>query len=85
MRGERLEEGSERVGKIAFYSSKPGWKKSGKFLVEGPQAVREAIRSGLAKDVYFDESLPIEKQLEQKYEKTYPYAYVIFNLIVLIF
>ena len=65
MRGERLEEGSERVGKIAFYSSKSGWKKSGKFLVEGPQAVRESIRSGLAKDVYFDESLPIAEEFCQ--------------------
>ena len=62
MRGERLEEGSARVSKIAFYASKAGWKKSGKFLAEGPQAVREAIKSGLAKDVYFDESLDLPEE-----------------------
>ena len=65
MRGERLEEGSGRALKIAFYASKAGWKKSGKFLVEGPQAVREAIKSGLAKDVYFDESMDLAKEFCQ--------------------
>ncbi|MBR4399449.1 MAG: RNA methyltransferase [Aeriscardovia sp.] len=62
MKGEALREGSERASKLAFYASKAGWKKSGKFLVEGPQAVREALRSGLAEDVYFDESLNLPKE-----------------------
>lgn len=65
MRGERLKEGSDRVSKLAFYSSKAGWKKSGKFLVEGPQAVREAIKSGMAKDVYFDETLDLAQEFCQ--------------------
>lgn len=65
MRGERLKEGSERASKIAFYASKAGRKKSGKFLVEGPQAVREAIKSGMAEDVYFDESMDLPEEFRQ--------------------
>ena len=65
MRGERLEAGSERASKLAFYATKAGWKKTGRFLVEGPQAVREAIRSGAAKDVYFDDSLPLDREFKE--------------------
>ncbi|MBQ5762971.1 MAG: RNA methyltransferase [Aeriscardovia sp.] len=65
MRGERLEAGSERAAKLAFYATKPGWKKTGRFLVEGPQAVREAIRAGAAGDVYFDESLPLPQEFTE--------------------
>lgn len=47
---------AERVRKVARLSGRSARRREGMFLAEGPQAVREAVPSGLVVDLYADEA-----------------------------
>jgi len=53
---------SERVVAVRRLHSRKGRRDAGLFLVEGPQAIREAIPSGLVSEVFVTEAVPEDLQ-----------------------